>query len=298
MTKDKLIHQPVLLKESIDFLGVKKGGWYLDATVGAGGHSAEIVKRGGRLIGLDLDNQMLEFAKTHLSKVCPNGSWQLEEGNFAHLEVIVAKLGLGLLDGVLFDLGLSAYHYSQAKRGFSFKDQEKIDMRLGKKGMSANDLLRQVSQEQLTEILRFYAQEPLAEEIAKSIIAERGKRGLTATRLARLVEEIYFLQGKGKSKTHPATRTFLALRLWVNREPENLRSGLAGALQVLKPKGRLVVISFHSGEDRIVKNTFKNWEEERRGKAITSKPVFPDKKEVLSNPLSRSAVLRVFEKKK
>ncbi len=297
MGQDELIHQPVLLKTSVDLLGVKKGKWYLDATIGAGGHGAEIVKRGGKLIGLDLDAQMLEFAKTHLTKVCPNGSWQLQEGNFAHLEIIVAKLGLGLLDGVLFDLGLSAYHYYQAKRGFSFNDQEKVDMRLGKKGMSANDLLKQVSKEQLTEILRFYAQEPLAEEISQSIIQERGKRGLTATRLARLVEEIYFLKGKGKSKTHPATRTFLALRLWVNREPENLRSGLAGALQVLKSKGRLVVISFHSGEDRIVKNTFKGWEREGQGIVVTDKPVFPEPQEVQENPLSRSAVLRAFEKK-
>jgi len=297
MGLNESVHRPVLLKTSIDLLEISKGGWYLDATIGAGGHGAEIVKRGGKLIGLDLDSQMLEFAKTHLKKVCPNGSWQLHEGNFAHLEVIVAKLGLGLLDGVLFDLGLSAYHYYQARRGFSFKDQEKIDMRLGKKGMSANDLLKQVSKEQLTEILRFYAQEPFAKEIAESIVQERGKQGLTATRLSRLVEEIYFLKGKGKSKTHPATRTFLALRLWVNREPENLRSGLAGALQVLKSKGRLVVISFHSGEDRIVKNTFKSWEKEGQGIIVTDKPIFPTQEEVEENPLSRSAVLRAFQKK-
>lgn len=297
MGKDEFVHQPVLLKTSIDLLKVKKGGWYLDATIGAGGHGAEIMKRGGKLIGLDLDSRMLEFAKAHLSGVCPKGSWQLHEGNFAHLEGVVAKLGLNLLDGVLFDLGLSAYHYYHARRGFSFKDQGRIDMRLGSKGMSANDLLKRVSKEQLTEILRFYAQEPLASEIAQCIIAERGRKGLTAARLARLVEEIYFLKGRGKSKIHPATKTFLALRLWVNREPENLRSGLNGALQVLKSKGRVVVISFHSGEDRLVKNTFKNWESERLGKVIIGKPIFPGKEEVKANPLSRSAVLRVFAKK-
>jgi len=296
MKSKKAVHCPVLLKQSIDLLAVKKGGLYIDATVGAGGHAAEILKRGGQLLGFDLDKQMLKLAKAHLESACPNGPWQLKQANFRDLALIANQMGFGPVRGILFDLGLSSFHYRKARRGFSFQDQVKLDMRISNQGETANALLKQVSQKKLTQILQDYAQEPLAVEIAQAIIKERGRDGLTAARLARLIEEIYFLKGRGRTKTHPATRTFLALRLWVNKEAENLKAGLKGGLSVLKTNGRLVIISFHSGEDRIVKQQFKKWQKEKRGKALTPTPIFPDSKEIKENPLSRSAVLRGFKK--
>ncbi|MFH1601820.1 MAG: 16S rRNA (cytosine(1402)-N(4))-methyltransferase RsmH [Candidatus Shapirobacteria bacterium] len=297
MKDGEKIHRPVLLKKAVEVLKVKKEEVFIDATIGGAGHGEEILKKGGKLIGLDLDQEMLSHARARLKKACPNGPWKLYQTNFSNLSQIVKKHKLPFPAGILFDLGLSNFHYKQANRGFSFQDDSVLDMRISKSGPGAWDLLKGVSEEELAEVLRLYGQEPLAKEIAREIIFIRKKGKLTGVELARLVKEVYHRYSQKKLRTQPATRTFLALRIWVNNELLNLKMGLAQALEILKPKGRIVVISFHSGEDRIVKNTFKKWEKEKRGEVLTKKPIFPDPKEVKENYMARSAVLRAFGKK-
>ena len=290
--KSGAIHRPALLQEAIKFLRILPGKKYIDATVGGGGHAGEIIKRGGVLLGIDWDKEMLAKAKFHLRSVCPDGNWRLRQGNFARLKKIAQKEGFFPVRGIIFDLGLAADHYRQLKRGFSFNDFAPLDMRIGKEGETLKEKLMRVSPEELEEILEKFAQEPLAKVIAQEIVRRR-KSLKTAADLGRLVEKIYQEQ-KVKTKLHPATKVFLALRIWVNEEGENLKRGLEGAWSLLEKEGRLVVISFHSGEDRLVKMFFKKIAGERRGKIFS--PVFPGKEEVKVNPLARSAILRCLEK--
>ncbi len=268
---------------------------FIDATAGGGGHAEEIIKRGGRLLGIDLDREVVKIAKSHLAKVCPGGNWRIVKGNFAQIAKIAQKEGFVPAWGVIFDLGLCSYHYRRAKRGFSFKDDQLLDMRISGKGPTAAELIKEASEEELANVFAKFAQERFALQIARAIVKNRRQEKITALWLAKLIEEIYQRAGV-KTRLHPATKTFLALRVWVNKEFESLEKGLTGAFAILAPGGRLVVISFHSGEDRLVKSYFKNLVNQKRGKLIVSKPIFPTESEVLENPLSRSAVLRGIEK--
>jgi 16S rRNA (cytosine1402-N4)-methyltransferase len=293
------IHKPVLLEETIDYLAIKKGGKYIDATVGLGGHAERIVKLGGQLLGIDCDNEVLEIAKERLELACPDAPWQLIKGNFSEIEEIAEKHRFVPVDGILFDLGISTYHYQKAKRGFSFKDNFFLDLRISKeKAVTAFDIVNQASREELAELLAKTVQERLADEIACACIKSRRKKPIkTAADLAKLVEGVYqHYYGRRKRRLHPATKVFLALRIAVNKEFENLRKGLVGAVRILSSGGRLAVISFHSGEDRLVKQFFKSEEKQGKLNVLTKRGIYPSREEIVENSAARSAVLRVAER--
>ena len=285
-------HQPVLLREIIEYLQPQKNKRYLDATLGGGGYSYEIYRQGGLVLSLDWDPVIIDLAKKRYS--CPSASWQLRVGNFAQLEMICRDDNFCPLDGVIFDLGLSKMHY-QLQRGFSFQEAAPLDMRLNPHlEETASDLIRRLPVEDLAASLERLSQENYSREIAQALKkAVRGKK--SAREIAQKIAAVYQRHNK-RTKLHPATKTFLALRIMVNHEEENLGSGLAAALRALAPHGRLLIVSFHSGEDRIVKTFFRRQEELGKLKILTRQPVYPSGQELKINRLSRSAKLRVAEK--
>lgn len=294
--KEDKVHIPVLLEEVLQYLAPSPGGTYVDATVGPGGHAAAILEASapdGRLLGIDRDPEALELASTRLSGF--GDRVRLVRANFADLDSIACHEGFCPADGVLFDLGLSGLQLASEQRGFSFSARGYLDMRFGPEGPTAADLLRRLSERQLEDILDRFGEEPKARAIARAIVQLRRKAPIeTAEQLASLVERIY---GGRRGRIHPATRTFQALRIAVNRELEALDRGLDAALKLIKPGGRIVVISFHSLEDRIVKTKFRSWAARPtpKVKVLTRKPVRPSAHEVMANPRARSARLRAVE---
>ena len=289
-----VFHQPVLLNEAIKLLNIKKERKYIDATVGGGGHAEAVLKTGGRVLGIDWDPEAVRYAKEYLKKACPDTSWKIARGNFANLEEIANKEGFGKVSGILFDLGVSSYQLKTSERGFSFQKDASLDMRMDPRlAITAADLLKVLSKKQLNVLFTRFAQEKRARAIADAIVrARRIKPVETTKELADLVTSVY--GGKRKIRAiHPATKVFLALRIVVNSELENLKVVLSQALDLLKPNGRLVVISFHESEDRIVKRFLKN---EKKIQILTKKPITPSEEEIRINPRSRSAKLRVGEK--
>lgn len=284
-------HIPVLREEVADNLASNTGRLFIDATVGGGGHSSFILTRYPdlNLLGLDVDEGNLKTAEARLREF--GGRVTLIRGNFRNLKAILQQAGISSFDGILFDLGLSTYQLTGA-RGFSFHDESFLDMRMDRReALTAYDVVNKYNYEALKRIILEFGEEYRAGRIAKVITEERKKKPITtAKELAEIV-------GKAKKRTgkiHPATKTFQAIRIEVNEELNSLRSGLADAIDMARPKGRIGVISFHSLEDRIVKEMF-------RGSAslsiVTKKPIRPGREEVLSNPNARSAKLRVAEKK-
>jgi len=292
-------HTPVLLQEAINTLAVKAGQWYLDATVGGGGHTAEIIKAGGRVLGIDQDKEAIAAAKEYLSLTSPGAPWQLTKGNFSDLEALVEKEAVGPIAGVIFDLGFSSHQLAGSGRGFSFSRDEELDMRmdLERQNVKAKDLLVALSEKELYEIFKKFADEQLARPIARCIVrARRSQPIVTTTQLRRLISSVYARAGKSHGRIDPATKVFQALRICVNDELNNLIKGLDQAYQLIGEGGRIVVISFHSGEDRIVKTTFKRWVEESKGRLVNKRPIVPETEEIRLNPRARSARLRGFEK--
>ncbi|MDD3679686.1 MAG: 16S rRNA (cytosine(1402)-N(4))-methyltransferase RsmH [Candidatus Shapirobacteria bacterium] len=305
-------HQPVLLKKTIEFLGVEPGKLFIDATLGGGGHAQEIIKSGGLVVGIDQDPEALVRAQQNLRSACPAAlcskqraaidqapgfnqqPFKLIEDNFVNLEKIVLKLGLKTIDGILFDLGTSHYQLTQKNRGFSF-DSDCLDMRMSPQlKVTAADLLAALSENELYQIFTKFSQEGRARVIARAIIRARQIAPITSgKKLAKVIEEV---SGFKKGRIHPATKVFQALRIVINDELNNLSRGLEQAKKLLTKKGRLVVISFHEGEDRIVKTFFKEQAQEKKLTIITKKPIVPDQEEVKTNPSSRSAKLRVAQK--
>jgi 16S rRNA (cytosine1402-N4)-methyltransferase len=290
------VHVPVLLEKVLYYLAPISGRVYIDATVGPGGHAEAILEASapnGRLLGLDRDPEALELARARLlrfgDRVC------LEQASFADLDVIACRRGFCPADGVLFDLGVSSLQLASGQRGFSFRGGGYLDMRFGPEGPTAAELLRRLSERELETLLRQFGEEPKARAIARAVVQARRTAPIeTSEQLSQLVERVY---GGRRGRVHPATRTFQALRIAVNRELEVLDRGLDAAIKVLKPGGRLVVISFHSLEDRIVKAKFRFWASgaEPKVKVLTKKPVRPSEVEVRNNPRARSARLRVAE---
>jgi len=283
-------HIPVLVKEVLDYLISEKFSLFIDATVGGGGHAFSILGHHSKikLIGLDVDEAGLAIAARRLQ---PFGERvRLIRGNFRDLKDILAREGIDGFDAILFDLGLSMYHL-QGKRGFSFYDDSFLDMRMdNQQEKTAFDVVNRYSTERLENILLQYGEEYRARAIAKAILYARKKKPITtALELSSLILRV---KGK-KGRTHPATKAFQAIRIEVNRELENIVSGLRDAIEMCRPGGRIGVISFHSLEDRIIKNTFRA---DERIKVITKKPLKPSMKEIKENPASRSAKLRVAEK--
>ncbi|MFH1561778.1 MAG: 16S rRNA (cytosine(1402)-N(4))-methyltransferase RsmH [Patescibacteria group bacterium] len=288
-------HIPVLLKEVLDFFSPLEGKKIIDATLGLAGHSLKILESDAQVLGIEFDPEVIQLAKERLKSVCPEAPWQIAEANFNQIEKVATKAGFNPADGILFDLGISRWHYKKAQRGFSFED-DSLDMRLNPEvSQSALDIINHYQYEQLLDIFTKLVQERLAGPIAQALVSTRRLNPISSAKdLAELVSRVYQEQGVGSQK-HPATKVFLALRILVNQEIDNLRTGLDQAVDLLGPGGRLAVISFHSGEDRLVKQFFKQlWQQ---GKFEKPKRIFPSHQETRENPLSRSAQLRTIVKK-
>lgn len=287
------MHISVLVKEVIEMLNVKRDGIYVDATIGLGGHAEKILfflGDKGRLIGIDRDEEALKIAQERLK----NHRVILRKGAFSNLKDLLLEKGIEKVDGVLFDLGLSMLQLKEPERGFSFLSDERLDMRMDKSQLlTAWDVVNKYSEEKLEKILKEYADEPLAKKIVRQIVLKRKKSPInTCSELAKLVSDVY----KGRGKIHPATKTFQAIRMEVNKEIEELNKGLQSAIEVLNSGGRLCVISYHSVEDRLVKNFMKDRFKEGILKVLTKKPIRPSFEEIKNNPSARSAKLRVGER--
>lgn len=281
-----VFHEPVLLGEVLRFLEPKEGKVIVDATVGTGGHAEALLSFGAKVIGIDQDPESLRIASSRLSPF--QDRFLPVRGNFRNLLGLLRELGVDKVDGALFDLGLSSWHLSQAERGFSFQKEGPLDMRMDPDNpVTAEKLVNELSERELARILREYGEEKYAGRIARAIVKNRPIR--TTTELARIVAECY---PTGPHRIHPATRTFQALRIAVNDELSALAEALPQTLEVLKPGGVVCVISFHSLEDRIVKNFFRKEAQFRRLLVLTKKPVRPSPEEVFRNPRARSARLR------
>ena len=301
-------HEPVMLKEVIDSLIVSKTGVYVDGTVGGAGHSYAILKETDAfLVGIDCDEQALQFAESRLAEF---GSRKvLIKGNFADLSKVLEDLKIEKVDGVLLDLGVSSHQLNAAQRGFSFNQQARLDMRMDRSlKQSAYDIVNSFAQNELENIIKFYGEEKMASRIARTISKKRQLSPIeTTTELAAIVASCMPAKLKWQ-KIHPATRTFQALRIAVNKELDNIKPAINAAVEALKPGGRLCVISFHSLEDRIVKNEFRALsgicvcpreipfcvcQREAKLKNITRKALMPAAEEIEANPRARSAKLRV-----
>uniref|UniRef100_A0A831YZI3 Ribosomal RNA small subunit methyltransferase H n=1 Tax=candidate division WWE3 bacterium TaxID=2053526 RepID=A0A831YZI3_UNCKA len=294
-----VIHKPVLLEEALDFLKVEKGKRFIDATVGEGGQASAISQRGGIVLGIDRDPEILKEATSYLSDLGYLGKnvW-LAQGNFRDIDQIAKEHGFTEADGILMDLGISSWHLKESGRGFSFQKDEPLDMREDPGlTVTAADLVNGLTKNELEKLFQKFGEEKRAAQLASAIVRARSLKPFRTTgELVEVVEGIQGIQGHRK-KIHPATRIFQALRIAVNDEIENLRSALPRAFKVLKTGGRLVVLSFHSLEDREVKNFFQQMEANRRGAALTKKPFRPSAAEVFRNPQARSVKMRVLEKR-
>ena len=283
-------HIPVLLEEVTSNLISEKTEIFVDATLGGAGHSSFILERHKnlRLIGLDADKTALEIAGKKLTVF--NERATLIRGNFKDLKAILTSIGVSSIDSILFDLGLSTYQI-MGKRGFSFNDDAFLDMRMDdQESFTAFDVVNRYSYEDLRGVLEEYGEEFKAYRIAKAITDERKKNPI---KTAKELSAIILKAKKRTGRIHPATKTFQAIRIEVNNELKNLTSGITDAADLLTPNGRIGVISFHSLEDRIVKNLFKT---SCLLRATTKKPIIAGRAEIKENPNSRSAKLRVAER--
>lgn len=289
LTMSAAIHIPVLLKEAVEALAVRPGARYIDCTLGGGGHALAILERGGRLLGIDADPEAVAVAQARLEGY---GDFILVNDNFANLKAICTRHGFLPVQGILFDLGLSSLQLESGERGFSFQRDEPLDMRLSpSQETTAADIVNTYRETELAEVIRKYGEEPQSRRIARLIVR---KRPIETTReLANAVE--LAIRGR-RGRIHPATRTFQALRIAVNRELENLPQALAQSIHLLAPGGRLVVISYHSLDDRLVKYFLREQASEGRVILLNRRVITPSREEVISNPRSRSAKLRAVER--
>jgi 16S rRNA (cytosine1402-N4)-methyltransferase len=307
---EKLQHTPVLLNESLDLLNLRQGMKVVDCTLGLGGHSEEILKRigpKGKLMAFDQDEENLKRAKERLHKHLKQIT--LVNDNFEHLKLQITNYKFPAPDAILFDLGLSSPHVDDPERGFSFHKDGPLDMRFDRsQHLTAERVINTYSEEKLANIIFEYGEERRSRWIAKKIVHRRKEKHFTTT--LDLSDFLVSILG-WKEKNHPATRVFQALRIFVNRELETLETALHQAIDVLKPKGRIAVISYHSLEDRIVKNVFRYYTQEcicpkflpvcqcnfkKKLYLLTKKPIIPSDSEVQSNPRARSAKLRGAER--
>lgn len=307
-------HVSVLLHEAVDELQVKPSGIYVDGTLGGGGHSYEICKRldsEGRLIGIDQDAEALEAAKKRLGEF--KDRITLVKSNYERTNEVLKKLGIEKVDGIILDLGVSSYQLDNAERGFSYREDAPLDMRMDREQtMSAKEIVNGYSQEELFRVIREYGEERYAGSIARNICRRREKKVIETT--FELVDIIRTsMPAKAKNgKGHPAKRTFQAIRMECNRELDVLKEALENMVDLLNDGGRLAIITFHSLEDRLVKTSFRRYENpcvcppdfpicvcgrKSKGRVITRKPRIPSAEETEKNTRAKSAKLRVFEKR-
>lgn len=304
-------HISVLLHETVDGLNIKPEGLYVDGTMGGAGHTREIAKRltTGRVIAIDQDPDAIRNAKE--AEIESDGRIVVVENNFKNIKIVLKRLGLEKIDGMILDLGVSSHQFDTTNRGFSYLYDAKLDMRMSQTGLSAWDVVNTYEESRLADVIYQYGEERYARRIARRIVERRETSTIDGT--LDLVEVIRSaMPGPAlRSKIHPARRTFQALRIEVNNELGMLRDALENIVDVLKPGGRICVITFHSLEDRIVKETFKylqkdcicpkeypicQCDKQQEVRIITRKPVIPSDEEIEVNRRSRSAKLRIAEK--
>lgn len=289
-------HVPVLLNEVIRNLRVSTNSWYIDATAGGGGHTDKILTLGGNVLAIDQDEQAIETLKLSFPSEIKSGKLIVTKGNFVHVKRYITGFDFPVM-GVLFDLGMSTFQIRDSGRGFSFKKNELLDMRMSQEDpVTAAEIVNTYSEENLYEIFRKFGEEHLARELAHAIFRTRTIKKLTTTSELRDLAHRVYQNAHRKTSIDPATRVFQALRIALNDELTALKIALPHAISILERGGRCLVISFHSLEDRIVKLTFR--EEVRAGivKIITNKPIVPKLDEIKENPSARSAKLRVAQK--
>jgi len=286
-------HVPVMVEEAMDGLRVHPGGVYVDCTLGAGGHSRAILERtrpDGRVLGIDRDAAALGLAQQSLADF--GERLVVAQGDFAELARICRDAGFTENDGILFDLGVSSMQLDTTERGFSFQREAPLDMRFDtSRGPSAADIVNSYTEQEIARILWEYGEERYSRQIAHRIV--RNRPILSTLRLAEIVRQVL---GSRRGRIHPATRTFMALRIAVNRELESLQMAMEQTVDLLREGGRLVVISYHSLEDRIVKQFMRSEAANHAYSLVTRKVIKPTSLECLSNPRSRSARLRVAER--
>lgn len=286
-------HLPVLLKESISCLKVLPSKIYVDATLGHGGHSLEILKNRGFVFGFDQDPQNLKLATNRISLSGFSKNFTGVNKNFSQIKNFLKKNNINKVDGLIADLGLSQNQQTGQNRGFSFNDQTSLDMRLNPKKqlLTAEEVINTYSHNQLYEIFTKIGQELYSKPIIIKIINQRQKSPIrTGQKLADIIRK-YYQEKHIKTKIDPSTKIFLSLRIYVNQEYENLTKLLNQSLEIVKPGGQVSIITFHSGEDRLVKQFIQK----NKSKIIASKPIKPSYNEIKQNPLSRSAILRTYK---
>jgi 16S rRNA (cytosine1402-N4)-methyltransferase len=304
-------HVSVLVPEAIGFLRPAPGGRYIDGTLGGGGHSEAILAASapdGQVLGMDRDDEAIVAARARLHEF--GARVVARQASFSEVREVLAEIGWVGADGMILDLGVSSWQIDAPERGFSFRLGGRLDMRMDRgQSLDAFQLVNTATAEELTRIFRDYGEEPRARRIAERIVAERKQRSIESTdELARLVEAV---KGGRRRDHHPATQVFQALRIAVNQELDQLEHFLADGFDVLRRGGRLVIISFHSLEDRLVKNAFRRWSRSclcppralvcqcgwsQKVKILTKRPVVPGDAETASNPRARSAKLRAVER--
>ena len=307
-------HVSVLLEETIDGLNIKPDGIYVDGTLGGGGHSGEICKRltTGRHIGIDQDDAAIAAAGAHLQEYIDSGRSTLVRNNYVNMPAVLKELGVDKVDGILLDLGVSSYQLDTVERGFSYKYDTELDMRMDRRQiLTAKTIVNEYSEMELFRIIRDYGEDQFAKNIAKHIVKAREKKPIETTfELNDIIKAAIPAKMREKGG-HPSKRTFQAIRIECNGELDVLKNSLDAFIQLLAPGGRLCIITFHSLEDRLVKSAFRKNEnpctcptefpvcvcgKESQGKVITRKPILPSKEELEYNSRSKSAKLRVFEK--
>lgn len=305
-------HRSVLLDEVIEGLGIKPDGIYVDGTLGGAGHASEVCKRldgNGRFIGIDQDADAIAASTQRLK---PFGAQvQIVRSNYSDMAGVLQELGIDRVNGITLDLGVSSHQLDTAERGFSYREDAPLDMRMDdRQELTAQIVVNQYTESELFQVIRRYGEDKFAKNIAKHIVQERQKEPiLTTGRLAEIVDRAIPMKFK-KQGGHPAKRTFQAIRIEVNQELDVLENSISDMIDLLVPGGRLCIITFHSLEDRIVKNAFRKAQNpctcppdfpvcvcgrKTKGKVLTRKPVLPSEEEMRSNPRSKSAKLRVFE---
>lgn len=310
----EFVHKSVLLEETVDGLHVKPDGIYVDGTLGGGGHAYEVCTRlgnKGSIIGIDQDAAAIEAASARLKDFGEKVT--IVRSNYCDMKSQLHKLGVDKVDGIVLDLGVSSYQLDTAERGFSYREDAPLDMRMDtRQSMTARDIVNDYEEMELYRVIRDYGEDKFAKNIAKHIVAARGKKPIETTgELTEIIRASIPMKYQKKSG-HPAKRTFQAIRIELNRELEVLRDSLDDMIGLLNPGGRLCIITFHSLEDRIVKSAFRKNENPctcpsdfpvcvcgnvSKGSIVTRKPILPSEEEMETNSRAKSAKLRIFERK-